>query len=531
MSPAEWWVAILLTVVALVGQTLFFTHAGALWRDEVNSAEFAGMPSLSAIHQSLKYDSFPLAGTLTLRGWMSLCGGSDAGLRTYGLLVGILFLGSLWLSVRLLGGSAPLLALALVTLNPWVIRTVASVRPYGLGMVFIVLTVPAMWKWVALSSKRWLAMAAVLAILSVQTLYQNAFLIMAICIAAALASLRGREWKRIIGIGLVGGVAAASLLPYLPSIAKAREWNVLLVTRPSLMELIRHIPDMTGAGGAFQTWVWLAVLAASAVVAVRYWNVKRTQAPPPDLPFFSATLILLATIFFVAAVKATQLVTQPWYYGPLLAVVAPALDVTVRAAGTGKTPRIAVLATALLVSGVSGASIFRQIREPRTNIDAVAAYLGEHAAPEDEIVVYPFYLGISFQRYYKGSVGWTTIPPLREIRIHRYDLFKEAMTSPNPTAPVLAAMDRALQSGHRVWIVGGLQPPQMDRPPPSIAPAPHPVSGWYWIPYYTVWGQQAAYFLSSHAIQFDTVSDLGASRASPYESVNLLVVSGWKPAD
>jgi hypothetical protein len=138
-------------MVVLVGHASFFTHAGALWRDEVNSAEFAGMPALSAIHQSLKYDSFPLAGTLTLRGWMSLCGGSDAALRTYGLLVGILFSGSLWLSVRLLGGPAPLLALALVAWNPWFIRTVASVRPYGLGMVFIVLTVAAMWKWVALT--------------------------------------------------------------------------------------------------------------------------------------------------------------------------------------------------------------------------------------------------------------------------------------------------------------------------------------------------------------------------------------------
>jgi hypothetical protein len=398
-------------------------------------------------------------------------------------------------------------------------------------MVFIVLTVAAIWNWVAFSSKRWLALAAVLAILSVQTLYQNAFLILAICIAAALASLRGREWKRIVGIGLVGGVAGASLLPYLPSIAKAREWNVLLVTRPGLTDLIRHIPDMTGAGGAFQTWIWLAVLAASAVVAARSWNRKRTQASPPDLPLFSATLILLATILFVAAVKATQLVTQPWYYGPLLAVVAPALDVTARAVGTDKTSRIAVLATALLVIGVSGASVFRQMKEPRTNIDAVAAYLREHAAPEDEIVVYPFYLGVSFQRYYKHSVAWTTIPPLREVRIHRYDLVKEAMTSSNPTAPVLEAMDRALQSGHRVWIVGGLQPPQMDQPPPSIAPAPHPVSGWYWIPYYTVWGQQAAYSLSLHATRFDTVPGLGASRASPYESVNLLVVSGWKTAD
>jgi hypothetical protein len=103
------------------------------------------------------------------------------------------------------------------------------------------------------------------------------------------------------------------------------------------------------------------------------------------------------------------------------------------------------------------------------------------------------------------------------------------MANPDPTGPVLALMGRGLQSGHRVWIVGGLQTPRTDRPPPSIAPAPHPVSGWAWAPYDSTWGEQAAYFLASHATQVDTAPDLGSARTSPYERVKLLVVSGWRP--
>lgn len=527
---AEWGAAILLTLLALIGHTSFFAHAGALWRDEVNTADFAAMPSIAAIHDSLQYDSFPMAATLALRAWMALGGGSDAGLRAYGLIVGILFLGALWVSARLLGRRTPILSLALVALNPWVIYGADSIRPYGLGMVFIALTVGATWKWVASSSTRWLVAASALAILSAQCLYQNAFLLAAICLAAAIAAPRESRLKTILGVGGIGVAAALSLLIYLPSIAKAREWSVLLLTRPGWAELIRHVPDTTGAGGAIQNWAWLAVLALCAILAVRSLTVRsRAQTPAPDPSRFGASLVLIGTMVYLVAIRSAGVVTQPWYYAPLLAALAPALDAIAGDERTVRPARIAVLATAFLAAVVSAPSLLQQMNESRTNIDRVAAYVRESASPGDAIVVYPFYLGITFQRYYNGPVPWTTIPPLREVRIHRYDRFKEAMASPDPTGPVLALMGRGLQSGHRIWIVGGLQTPRTDRPPPSIAPAPHPVSGWAWAPYDSTWGEQAAYFLASHATQFDTAPDLGSARTSPYERVKLLVVSGWRP--
>jgi hypothetical protein len=142
--------------------------------------------------------------------------------------------------------------------------------------------------------------------------------------------------------------------------------------------------------------------------------------------------------------------------------------------------------------------------------------------------VFPFYFGVSFQRYYRGASDWITIPPVQDLRIHRYDLFKAEMARPDAMAPVLGSMERSLRSGHRVWLVGGLPEPDMSQPAPSIPPAPHPVSGWFGQPYVVTWGQQGSYFLTSHALQIQTVPTPGGDSVSPYENISLMVASGWR---
>ena len=134
-------------------------------------------------------DGFPLLSTLALRGWMSLgLGTTDFGLRAYGFLIGVAF----W---RRSGSRAPLgvqdsaLSLALIGLSPWAVSTVASIRPYGIGMVFLTLTLGATWAATeAGSMRRWLT-AGALAILSVQCMYQNAILLLGMGVAAILAAL------------------------------------------------------------------------------------------------------------------------------------------------------------------------------------------------------------------------------------------------------------------------------------------------------------------------------------------------------
>ena len=125
---AEWGVAIALTALVVFLHATFLAHAGALWRDEINTLTFARMPSLAKVWNSLQYDPFPLLPTLLLRGWLGAGGAaSDANLRVFGLLVGLGGVAAIWLSARWLRSPAPLLTLALFGLNPIALRAGDSI--------------------------------------------------------------------------------------------------------------------------------------------------------------------------------------------------------------------------------------------------------------------------------------------------------------------------------------------------------------------------------------------------------------------
>lgn len=530
-SPALDAVAgILLTVLALVLQARCLLQAGPLWRDEVNSVEFARMASLSEIARNLRYDGFPLLSTLVLRGWMALgLGAGDFGLRVYGFLIAAAFLAALWWTCRRLGCRAPLLSLALVGMSPWAIFTISSVRPYGLGLVFLVLTIGAIWAAMERSSpKRWLA-AGALAVLSVQCMYQNAILLFGIGLAAIVTALAaGRRWAAltIVGIGLA---ASLSVLPYASAILAARDWNVVIQTPVSWAQILGTFRLALGAGASLAEWPWIA--AALAVLFLWYRSLggkpRGVSTQAPTVTVFATALLVLGSAVFLLALKSTHLPTEPWYYVPLLVAVVPALDAAIAASLPSGTPRLAWPALAIVLALSGSASAWPRLAERRTNLDRVAAHLASHAVEGDVVIVSPSYYGVSFRRYYKGAARWMVLPPAAETRIHRYDLIKDAMTRPDAVEPALHAMSDALASGHRVWLVGGLPDPGSSG---GVAPpvAPTGPMGWYCGPYLVAWGRQASYMLSQHAIKGEPVSVPLSAHVNPYENVPMVVVSGWK---
>src|SRR5262249_43507389 len=150
---------------------------------------------------------------------------------------------AVWITCGLLGGrgSPPLLSLALVGMAPWAIQAIDSIRPYGLGIVLIVLTMGFLWSVASapLSTAR-VATAAALAILSVQTMYQNAFLLLAICVAGVAVAWRRSDARTAVTILAIGAAAALSLLIYVPALAVAREWNTL-VQRPTPLTYLVNV--------------------------------------------------------------------------------------------------------------------------------------------------------------------------------------------------------------------------------------------------------------------------------------------------
>src|SRR5260370_42450091 len=97
-------------LVAVWFHLVRFSHAGGLWRDEVQVANLAGRSSLAEMSR----DSFPVMLPVVVHGWSVMgLGKSDLGLRVLGMLIGLGLIGALWFSARVTTHSAPLFGLAL----------------------------------------------------------------------------------------------------------------------------------------------------------------------------------------------------------------------------------------------------------------------------------------------------------------------------------------------------------------------------------------------------------------------------------
>ena len=530
----EWGVAIALTALVLVLHATFLSHAGALWRDEINTLAFAQMPSLAKIGSALPYDSFPLLPTLLLRGWLAAGGGaSDASIRLFGFLAGVGGVAAVWRTSRWLRCPVPLFSLALLGLNPIAVRATDSIRPYGVGVALMVLTLGMLWRAVETPTPRRLLASGVLGVLSVQCLYPNAFLLLGGCVAAAIVAAGAGRWKTAGAIVLVGVAAAASLLPYGPSLAAAADWNIINRMPTSVPQLLSVLAEALGNRNGSIAWAWVALGVLCLVVAIR--EQTRGKGTPP-VALFSAAALVVCTVTFLVALKATGLPTQPWYYVPLLMVVAPLLDATSWAtssatswaATTAPAWRIGRLVLVLALAGAAWTPAWKAMHERQTNVDIVAAAIARAAAPGDLIVLYPWYYGVSFQRYDHGSIPWITLPPLDDLSIHRFDLLKAAMTQPRPFDPVLEGMSSALRSGHRVWLIGELPFLEPGQEPGLLPPAPHEPWGWSSGPYLGTWGQQAAYLLQMNAQRIQRLPPADSVEVSRFEDVQVVVADGWR---
>jgi hypothetical protein len=160
------------------------------------------------------------------------------------------------------------------------------------------------------------------------------------------------------------------------------------------------------------------------------------------------------------------------------------------------------------------------LRIRQSNVDQIAAYLEENARGDDLIVVSPWFLGISFQRYYEGNTPWETVPPLEDHTIHRYDLLSQRMMDPRALDPLLGAIERTLRSGGRVWMAGEIRRWRPRDRRRELPPAPHPA-------YVIRWIAETEHYLATHGTAAEVVPVASDRRMRSRESFRLRVVTGW----
>ena len=530
LRKTYWIAALSLTGAAVLLHFFSFTQAGGLWRDEIAIANIATLPSLAETFRALPHDHCPIVFPAVVRIWTALgLAQTTTGMRVLGLGIGLFLIASFWVASRMMGGETPLLFLSLAAVNPTVIRYGDSIRGYALGIAFIVLTMGLIWRFIEVPKVRRGILAGVGAVVSVQTLYQNAFFLLAICVAGAVVCLRQRRPIKALGVIGMGFAAAISLLPYVKPVLQSQSWWMVNQTGTGLTIAWHHLSHLTGL--FLSVWVIVVGFAATFGI-VRAMMGAGTEKPggPPDLPLYGGLALVIGLAGFWIFLKLTGLPTQIWYYIPGLCFAMACSDAVLPRTHpvTGITV-LAVATAALLVSPTAYAAL----RWRQTNGDLLAARVARNADVNDLVIVHPWYFGLTYGYYYRGATKWTTLPPIEDYRFHRYDLIKEKLATTNAIAPVMARVEAVLRSGHRIWIVGELSGPPAGAPVPRDPPvAPHGPLGWSDHPYTEAWGNELGYLLEQHITNAVLVVDplTNAIPINPVERMKLVVVSGWQVA-
>jgi hypothetical protein len=528
LARAEWALALAATLVALALHVRLFLRAGPLWRDEINTVVVATQPTIAGVWDRLESESFPLLPYALLHLWRSVGFGTDAALRAFGLIVGLSAIAALWWGRRRAGLPPPLLALSLFAINPVVVRWGDSIRGYGLGELAILLAFTLVF--VALRRPRpvVVALAAIAATAAVQTAYQNSVLVFAIGMAGAAVSLGWRRPRRAaLALG-IGGVAALSLVPYLAVMGRAREYRLVSVegATPGHLASVfwRALGAEIGVGwpGQVLAVAWAGALAW-AVVTI---TMRRSAAGwPRALAVYGLWVLLIALPAHFAFLLFLGFPTMPWYSLPLLALLAASLEAMIQGRSPASRISRVVLAGALLA--LVSPSAFSYVGLRQTNMDLAAAAVAG-AQRDDFVVVSPWFLAVSFNRYYGGAAPWSTIPPLEDTTVHRTDLLARQLQAEDPIGPLVARIERTLQGGHRVYWVG-LPAPSIERPPRPLPPLRGAVNGELQGVYCANWTLQVAQALRRYGAARESVPLEARRPAQPYERARVWVTTGLPP--
>ena len=449
----EWCVASALTVSAILLHLRFFERAGALWRDEANSFHLASTPSLIGHWLKYQYDSFPIGWFVALRAWIALApSGNDSHIRLFGLLVGLTLLAAVWFATRSSGTVTPLFALSLFALNGAVVRYGDSIRGYGLGMMFAVLLVAVYARAARIGTIRSIALASFVGILSVHFLFYNAVVLLALASGTAAVLLSERKFRETFAVLAGGGLAAVSLLIYLPPMRAASHWNRSFQRDIDLGWIWYRIEQTIGTSGPQAMTGWTsAMIGFVVVISVTLLN-RHADSERRRRRLFALVAMLTGVPAYTAFLLLLRYPMAPWYVITLLALVAVLIDLALAPhADSPVAWRLVVAGFALAMLIGTWAAAFRTVSERQTNID-LAAKRVEGASEKDLILVTSWPYGISFDHYYRGRAPWMTVPPVADHSVHRYDLATVWATKPE-SIPVSARVRETLRSGGRVWLI------------------------------------------------------------------------------
>jgi len=511
LRQPEWLLAAGITL-AVVGLNIFFLfHAGGFCGDEVDVINLASRTTLS----DMARDSFPVLMPLVVKGWSAMgLAKTDLSLRILGILIGLGMAGALWLPAWTARRTPPLLSLTLLGLNGTAIFWAGYLRAYGLGSLLIIITLAAMCCLLKKPTWRRTGILSVAAILSVQALYQNAVFFASIGLGGWLVCWLRKDGKTALKILTAALAAVISLLPYLECVLKWQQSAATIRPGFSLQAAADNFNTIAAFPLAEYVWIWkLLGLAVIGLGMAVFFRPPKRIIPSGDgltsaeLQVFAGGTALSAVAGYLGFLYLAGLITSPWYFLPLLAVAAACFDLGLPWTGLPRLWRTVIFGVLLATAGIAVPFAARDLNCRFTNVDQLVARLQPEISPQDFLVVTPWYLGISFDRYYKGAAAWSTLPPVADHATYRFDLLPSAHEMSSACQPVLDRIAGTLQAGHRVWVAGWMSVPAPGRKAAT----------------------EAGQFIAEHSLSFEPVPLPIQGNVSDYENESLLRASGWKP--
>lgn len=517
-------VAVAVGAVALGLAIRFFLHAGPLWRDEIDAVNLSKLAPRELWAAVDRIGLLPAYPTFLRLWWSAGWTDEDAAMRTLGLVIALTTFAALWIVGSRLSGQPPALALALYGTNAIAVHASSSPLVYAPGILLVVTTFGAMWALAATPRAAVFVAATCAAIAAVQLQYLNLVHVTAMALAAAAVGAMAGRWRSVVLAPAAAVLAAASLLPYREAVSRSMTWRALSRNPLETANPLSRLADVVSFGSTAVLVVWIGVAAVAVYGLTRLVTSRDTvSAATRERILYAVLVVTLAAAVVLGVFSLAGPVIMPRHLSALLALLALMLDVIV----ARLLPRPARLVAVVTVVVVALPISTVQLGVRLTNVDLVSRHLEREARPGDLIVVNPWFVGTTFDRYYRGKTAWTSLPPLSDFTHQRYDLVRERMQSREPLAPLFAAIAGVLEGGGRVWFVG---PPAFlptGQPVPVLPPAPATPTQWFDVPYLVTWSMQTGDFVRRHALRWQQVPIASDRPVSPTENPSVLMVEGW----
>lgn len=529
LTAAEWIVSGLASLTVIFLLVIRSMHAGGLWRDECAALQLAQMPTFSDIAHNFQHEAFPLLFPATVRAYVTLFGSSDFAMRGFGMAIGLGLVAALWIAARIIHRGPPLIATTLLGLNATFLVWGTSVRGYGLGCILIVLAFASFVRLLIDPSPLRIGLASLASLAAVQCLLYNLVLIIAIVLTASAIALFQRQPRKIIVYLSILALCMASFVPYVRPYSTGSAWSVIVEFPVTSQLLWRQFNAALGNPHPVAALFWH--FAFFVLFGVSVWRLalgRSERFANRELILFGSVTVIVSLFGYYEFLRLLDYLPRTWYYLALTAIIAVTLDSLGGALSSAHWLRIGRLVFSLVALAVLPFNAWEKLGQRQTNVDLLAKKLAESADSSDLIVVAPWQYGISFGRYYHGQTRWVTLPTIADLRIHRYDLFREKMLSPHPIDDVVDKVRQTLTSGNRVWLVGGVSFPLPGRPPRVLPAPPNASVGWDNVAYSESWLEQLSVFIRDHSVRGQAVAVNCSTPVNQFEDVPLVVVEGWQ---